>query len=82
MMKNQDKIRSGIPKPDSAKPDHALNALAIRMTISKAQGVGVRPCFVMARAVGETIAIRLGLVQRAACGEQPNAEHSFRENGG
>jgi hypothetical protein len=31
----------------------------------------VIPGFVVARAVGETIAIRLGLVQRAAGGEQP-----------
>jgi hypothetical protein len=31
----------------------------------------VRPGFVMARAVGQAIAIGLGLVQRAACGEQP-----------
>jgi hypothetical protein len=31
----------------------------------------VIPGFVVARAVGETIAIRLGLVQWAAGGEQP-----------
>jgi hypothetical protein len=30
----------------------------------------LRPCFVMARAVGQTIAVRLGLVQRTSCGEQ------------
>ena len=32
----------------------------------------VRPGFVMARAVGETIAVQLGLVQRATGGEQAN----------
>jgi hypothetical protein len=31
----------------------------------------VRPGFIVARAVGETIAIRLGLVQRTACGKEP-----------
>jgi len=31
----------------------------------------LRQGFVVARAVGETIAVRLGLIQRAACGEQP-----------
>ena len=31
----------------------------------------VRPGFIMAGAVGETIAVRLGLVQRTAGGEQP-----------
>jgi hypothetical protein len=30
----------------------------------------LRPCFVMPRAVGQTIAVRLGLVQRTTCGEQ------------
>jgi hypothetical protein len=30
----------------------------------------LRPCFVMARAVGQTIAVRLGLVQRTSYGEQ------------